>query len=573
MQYPLEEQIGKPELFVGRKKELKYFGKWIRGIPEMLSKSQAILARKKSGKSALIERLFNMTWSENGEVIPFFISIQDVRQWFLDFAIKYYRSFASQYISFMERDEFLIKNPLTLDEIAEYGNKNSIKLFFSDVKSIFFNEQHQLYDSVWETAYTAPQRFAACYNKPVLVMIDEFQHLSKYIHRDQACENPPIESLPGSYHKVSESKIAPMLVTGSFTSWLVDIMQKYLEAGRLSQHPISPYLASEEGLEAVKTYARVYKEKITPDTAKQINELCFSDPFFIYCVITSKYESKDLSTSQGVIDTVYFEIANKKTGMSGTWREYIDETLDEINSINAKKTLLHMSKNPQRIWIPEELKNELNLDISEDAILKILKKLVKANLIEEGYADIEFHGLHDGTLHLVLRSRYGKEIKEFEPDIRIDFAKQTEELTKKIQSISGQLSNLKGEVAEDYIAKIFRNKKRFSLSKFFQNVNDKKVLNITDVRTRFMIQRDDGKNIEFDVKAESSCGRVILVEVKKWKKKVGINVIRDFIEKLDIYSKQNPDNKVLAAVFSSSGFSKPAMELCNEKNIGIAEKL
>ena len=47
MQYPLDEQIGKPELFVGRKKELKYFGQWIKGIPERLSKSQAILARKK----------------------------------------------------------------------------------------------------------------------------------------------------------------------------------------------------------------------------------------------------------------------------------------------------------------------------------------------------------------------------------------------------------------------------------------------------------------------------------------------------------------------------------------------
>jgi len=48
----------------------------------------------------------------------------------------------------------------------------------------------------------------------------------------------------------------------------------------------------------------------------------------------------------------------------------------------------------------------------------------QADLIQEAVAAIEFKGLNDGVLHLVLRTRYGKEIEEFKPDIRIDFAKQ-----------------------------------------------------------------------------------------------------------------------------------------------------
>jgi len=232
-----------------------------------------------------------------------------------------------------------------------------------------------------------------------------------------------------------------------------------------------------------------------------------------------------------------------------------------------------MSQKPERVWIPKELQTELFLEISENEIFEILEKLEKADLICEGNAAIEYQGLKDGTLFMILRNRYGREIKEFEPDIRIDFIKQLEELEKENLSLTGKLSTLKGEVAEDQLAKAFRTKKRFMLSTFFQGVTDNKRLNIIDVRTHFIIQRDDGKNMEFDIKAESDCGRVVLVEVKKWKKKISVNVVRDFLEKVEVYSKQNPDKKVLPAFFSESGFSKPARQLCDNESIGVAERI
>ena len=67
------------------------------------------------------------------------------------------------------------------------------------------------------------------------------------------------------------------------------------------------------------------------------------------------------------------------------------------------------------------------------------------------------------------------------------------------------------------LATSFRNKKRFSLSKFFQNVKDNTTLNIQKVKERVHVQREDGKNMEIDIVAESSCGRAVLVEVKKTK--------------------------------------------------------
>ena len=79
MEYPLHERIGDPELFVGREKEFRNFGKWIEKIPKRLSKSRVILARRKSGKTAFVQRLFNQLWGENGDVIPFYFELQERR--------------------------------------------------------------------------------------------------------------------------------------------------------------------------------------------------------------------------------------------------------------------------------------------------------------------------------------------------------------------------------------------------------------------------------------------------------------------------------------------------------------
>jgi predicted RecB family endonuclease len=46
-------------------------------------------------------------------------------------------------------------------------------------------------------------------------------------------------------------------------------------------------------------------------------------------------------------------------------------------------------------------------------------------------------------------------------------------------------------------------------------VKDNTILNIQKVKERVIIQREDGKTMEIDIVAESSCGRVVLVEVKK----------------------------------------------------------
>jgi hypothetical protein len=426
---------------------------------------------------------------------------------------------------------------------------------------------------VWDVAYNAPHNLAAIYDQRILVMIDEFQYLSTHIYRDEACAGKPVTAFPGSFHEVSESKVAPMLATGSYVGWMVDIMGKYLEAGRLSHIDFSPYLSEPSGLQAVYKYAEFYGELITNETAVQINELCMADPFFISCVIQSSYPGRHLTRSEEVIEVVNYEVADRFSELSGTWCEYIDKTVNRINEQYGKRLLLHLSKYNDRYWTRRQLKKELQLEEDEKTIQHKLISMVKGDLIEWGVADIDFRGLQDGTLNLILRHRFEKEIVEHQtpPDLRKGFREQIATLQKENQSLRGKLNQVIGVMAEYQFANTLRSRKRFKLGDFFTGHFDETELNLTNIRTRIIIQRDDGKTMELDIVAESSDGPVLLVEVRKRQTKSNRQDVEDFQEKIAVYQGQNPQQKVLAGFLSLGGFTQEAQLMCEQSHIGWAE--
>jgi len=268
-------------------------------------------------------------------------------------------------------------------------------------------------------------------------------------------------------------------------------------------------------LQAVYKYADFQNEAIINEIADQINTLCISDPFFNSCVIQSEYGKKNLTTSEGVVNTINYEITDNSSEMSMTWGEYIHLTTDRINDLNAKNMLLHLSKHPDRDWTPAELKDELKIEIGEAGIRKKLEIMVKADVIKKGRSDIDFSGLKDGTICLILRNRFEKEIRGFAPKFKDDFNAELEKLKKDRNSLQGRLNNLVEKFAEFQLFTDFRTRQRFPLSVYFDGVKDDTRLNIAEVRMRDKFQRADGKEMEIDVSADSACGRTVLIEVKK----------------------------------------------------------
>jgi len=574
MQYPLTEKIGEPALFVGRETEFKSFNKWLANIPKRLSKSRVIIARRKSGKTAFVQRIFNQLWSENGAVIPFYYEFGEDKIWYSNLAIDYYCAFASQYIAFLTRTPKFVKHSLSLEQIREFGVSEAISPLIDDVDFLIQNKGvGGSHDLMWKRASSAPHRLADLYDQRILVILDEFQYTTQYIYRDEKCEGKPNDTFAGSYHSLSESKIAPMLVTGSYPNLLFKIISQFFGAGRLKQIRFSPYLTKDEGLQAVYQYAQHYGESITNETALQINELCMADPFFISCVILNESKGKDLTTAEGVINAVNYEISVETAEMCQNWAIYIELTVARVNNLNAKQILLYLSRYNDRYFTPQILKSELRLDLEENEIYRQLVILKEADLIDRGVSNIDFRGLQDGTLNLILRNRFEKEINTVAPNMRQEFAEEIVDLTRKNRQLQGKLNHYAGKFAEHILAVAFRSRKRFALSKFFQNVVDTTPLNLQQVKERVLIQRDDGKAREIDIVAESACGRVVLVEVKKTKAPIGLALVEDFKEKVKIYQSYFPDAQVLPAYFSRGGFVGSAHDFCVEHGIGMAQEI
>jgi len=89
---------------------------------------------------------------------------------------------------------------------------------------------------------------------------------------------------------------------------------------------------------------------------------------------------------------------------------------------------LLMNKENQRYWTPQELKDTLDIGMEVNEIKRKLEALVASDVIEKGISEIQFRGLQDGTLNLVLRSRFEEEIKNFVPDLKKEFREQIEKL-------------------------------------------------------------------------------------------------------------------------------------------------
>jgi hypothetical protein len=127
MDYALEERIGNPDLFTGRNEEMTYFLKWINDIKQKKSMSTAILARRKMGKTAVIERLFNITFFKNDGVIPFYYEVRESEMWIGDFCKDFFLTFIYQYIAFKTRKTGYL-NPM-----GGFDFKNAVEI----VKSFF----------------------------------------------------------------------------------------------------------------------------------------------------------------------------------------------------------------------------------------------------------------------------------------------------------------------------------------------------------------------------------------------------------------------------------------------------
>ncbi|MCP4220437.1 MAG: hypothetical protein GY765_37750, partial [bacterium] len=438
MKYVLEERIGDPDLFTGRKKELSYYLKWIKDIKKRKSQSTAMLARRKMGKTALLERLFNITFHKDDGVIPFYYEVKESNIWIADFCKDFFLTFIYQYIAFKTRKrEYL--TPMSGQKFAraaDVAEKENLHYLTELITGVEYEYNHAYLDTLWIMVRDAPRILAARRGEFIVQMIDEFQFLNDRIYRDKSLKEKQNDMAAG-YLSTAESKVAPLLVSGSWVGWLMNLLQMMLPA-RFKYKDL-PNMPEAEAIEMIFRYSRYFEVPVCEETVYLLARLSEGSPFYISAVMRSECPDKDLTTIDGLTRALEFETLSRQGTIKIGWMEYVKAALSKVNDRNAKRIVLHLFKHKDRELTRKEILESLELDITDEELEKRLEALVKGDIIHQGVSNFRYRAVPDNIFDKVFRGVYQDEIEQFDvADITKEYTHAFHELKKQYQSLQGK---------------------------------------------------------------------------------------------------------------------------------------
>ena len=559
----LEEKIGNPDLFTGRKKELNSLLTWIDRIKLKISKSKAIISRRKTGKSALMQRLYNLTFEKNDGVVPFYFEIKETDQWLVDFSREFFFTFLYQYIAFKTRNtNYLNLLDDNYDSAVKSVQKEQLDYLIPYIESIKHSEVNGSCNAMWNKARETPRMIAQSNNERIVQFIDEFQFINRYIYRDEACKLR-INNLAGSYLHTAEYKNAPLLVSGSWVGWLMDDLNQMLpgrfiitDFGNISQ---------DEAIEMIYKYSDIEKVPVNDEIVCIIAKLTEGNPFYISSLFQSEFPEKNFTSQENFLKTLNFEILDKKGIIKGTWMEYIRSAINRINDKDGKRIVLYICKNKNREVTRQELKTKLKLQLKNGELEERMNALVKNDIINQGSTDFDYQAVQDNIFDKVFRGIYQKEIEGFDPKSISD------EYRLLYKKLLGKFNNFKGEFSE---YTIINHLKYHAYKK-----NKKYITMIKNLPHDFIfvdyisVWSYSGspiykKNIQIDIFARGKQNDYSLIgKVKNRKPKFSLKEAKEFLTKANQLKQMENIEKAVICVFSKSGFYKNTISFLNDNGI------
>jgi hypothetical protein len=577
MDYALEERIGKPELFTGRKKELDYFLKWIDDIKERKSRSTALLARRKMGKTAIMERLFNITYFKNDGVIPFYYEVKEKKMWVGAFCQDFFLTFIYQYIAFKTRkSEYLTpEDSSNFEKAIETAKKEGLNYLCGIIEAVAHAVANEKIDILWEITRQAPKTIASRQDEFIVQMIDEFQFLNARIYRDKLLTQLQ-DDMAAGYLGTAESKIAPLLVSGSWVGWLMNLLMEMLPSR--FRYYFLENMTRDEAAEMVYKYSQFFDIPVTEETAYLMAEIAEGSPFYIGSILLSSFENKDFTSIDGLTQTLEFETLDNRGVIKFTWMEYVASALPRINDKNGKNIVLYLCKNRDREVSRKELRDKLKLDMSDSELEAKLKALIKSDIIAQGQTNFYYRGVRDNIFDKVFRGVYQDEIEQFDvKDIKKEYDRSFEKLKRQYRRLQGKYNYKKGYFAEYMILDRLRydaRKNNDELKSFTLDLpGDFNFCEYSRV-WKYISSPEYSRSFDIDIFARSVnagdysiVGEVKCRDTKKFSKEEAARFLVKF-EEIRMYENLE---RVIGFIFSRSGFTQEAEEFCKEKGIAYSE--
>ena len=547
----LPEKIGNPGLFVGRNEEFDFFlGNWYMNLERNFAQNQAILSRRKKGKTSLMQRLFNILWSAGFEkkargidVIPFYFSVRDSDQTLGMFATEFFIEFVKAYLSYQKKEKLLLIQSMSFEKLGELIQDKHLKELYQTMAGYVKDDNWHF---MWKTASEAPALIGRLNDVKIVQIIDEFQYINEYIFDK---DKKKLDHMSGTYMHVAEMREAPLIISGSEVHWLLNIVRSL--TGRFQTFTLEN-LPEIEAKEAIERYAFFTETKVNEQAQDKIWELTCGDPLYIKALFLSRYnKEKDYTNDENIVRVYEKEISEGE--IYTTWMVYMLNTFDVVNKINSKRIMLYLF-NEGKEKTRAEIVKALNLPYSDEEAEEKLNAVIAGDLISEGSSGFRYQITKDKTYELVFRNVYQDEIDHFIPDIQ-----------KEIRKMMGRENVIKGKFAEFLIRE--KLKKPFNLKDVCELPLDERLIP-KEIREREIIQLGI-KKYEIDILVKCTKKREIWIDVKSTQNRYGKNEMKRWLSIVDHARELQKD--ILFMVYSQNGFTKGTKEKLIENGIFVVK--
>jgi hypothetical protein len=367
-----------------------------------------------------------------------------------------------------------------------------------------------------------------------------------------------------------------LLVSGSWVGWLMNELNTMLPSR--FRYEYLENMPEDEAVELVYKFSRYFDVPVTEETAYLMMEIAKGSPFYLSSIIRSRYRDKDLTTVNGLTDTLEFETLDRRGNIKATWMEYVSSAFKKVNGKNAKKIVLYLCQHRDREVTRSELLENLSLDMDDDQLELKLEALVKGDIINQGASKFRYRGVNDNIFDKVFRGVYEEEIREFDVKvIRKEYHQELEKLKKEYKRLLGKYNYHKGYFAEYLILDQLRwhahenNELLKSITRYLPGD-----FNFCDYSRVWKYHSSPEYTRVFSVdifaRSQSAGDYSIIGEVKSREvKKFSKDEVMEFEKKFAEVKKLEKIDRAAGFIFSRGGFTKDAEDYCKEKGIACSE--
>lgn len=583
IEFAIEERVGNPADFIGRVEELEYLYAWAQRIHRGISRSTAFLGRRKVGKSLILERLYNILYSEQQGLIPFYYEFKEGKRrgkaFYHDFLVRFYMQVVGYYLRDVNwireavDKETDVQVEVLLKEVERCSIPHKDKILYRLENCVrTMQTDKPLYEYVL-SATGAPDAFATMVGVEdrVVQLLDEFQYLNMYI--DAGVEKKPCKA----YMSTAESRVAPLLVTGSLMAIVSQELARYLPQ-RFYQQVVPPMNAAEM-IEMTLNYGKLYGHDITPGLAEYITYITNGIPGRIVELLTPALNKPRITTFDEV-DTALEREVGPNGNIKSDWDEYLVLAMNGVNNVNMRRITYFLCQHEGEWYTLHELKTALQLKIGDALLFKELTLLALYDIIE--HAGDRFGGVFDRTLKKVLMSNYADILKlpveefdtYFKNDNMLDYLKERVEQLElslaEARKVRHTLDVLRG-IHNDLKGHYYEQEVLLRLLKGI--INDEgglvagiRVSAFTDTLNYHL---ETGEEIDVVLEGEEA---VVMVECKNYDSenldKITTAMVDEFVDKSTrLQAARFPGKELRLGFFSKYGFEQKMEDYLTQHNI------